>query len=121
MKSVCPSSLFTETEKNLLLDVREKFEFDTYRAIFSHQINIPFSEFDDEINSISKNQKIILVCNNGLRSRTAAQFLKERGFHNVSYINGGLVKWQQNDLGIAGNPPDLISHSLSLTKECSSQ
>ena len=118
MKSLCPLHIFSDSEQFLLVDVRERFEFDTYRAVYSSLLNIPFSEFDEELDALDKNQKTILICNNGVRSRTAARYLAERGFADVSYINGGLVKWQQNDLAIAGNPPNVLYHSLSLTKEC---
>ncbi|WP_407936711.1 hypothetical protein [Kaistella yananensis] len=47
------------------------------------------------------------------------QFLTERGFSDVSYVTGGLVKWQQNGLPMTGTPPDFISHSLSDSKDCS--
>ena len=118
MKSICPTKIHAELPSGILLDICEKFEFDTYRANYERVMNLPFSEFENIVETLNENQKFILICNNDLRSKTAAQYLKERGFKDVSYINGGLVKWQQNDLEIIGNPPDLISHSLSLTKEC---
>ena len=119
MSSICPSSLTTLSEDFLLLDVRERFEFNTYRADFPKSRNIPFSEFDEELPNLQRNRKLILICNNGLRSQTAVQFLTERGFSDVSYVMGGLVKWQQNGLPMTGTPPDFISHSLSDSKECS--
>ena len=118
MSSICPSILTTLAEDFLLLDIRERFEFSTYRAEFPNYLNIPFSEFDEELPNLQRNSKFILICNNGLRSRTAVQFLTERGFTDVSYVTGGLVKWQQNGLAMAGSPPDFISHSLSLSKDC---
>ena len=119
MNSICPSHLASSAEDFLLLDIRERFEFNTYRAVFPDQKNIPFSEFDEELPNLDKNRKTVLICNNGLRSRTAVQFLAERGFTDVSSVMGGLVKWQQNGLPMTGTPPDFISHSLSLSKECS--
>ena len=119
MSSICPSSLTTLTENFLLLDIRERFEFNTDRADFPNYLNIPFSEFDEELPNLQRNRKLILICNNGLRSRTAVQFLAERGFTDVSSVMGGLVKWQQNGLPMTGTPPDFISHSLSDSKECS--
>ena len=119
MNSICPSNLASSEEDFLLLDIRERFEFNTYRAVFPNQKNIPFSEFDEELSALDKNRKTVLIFNNGLRSRTAVQFLAERGFTNVSCVMGGLVKWQQNALPMTGTPPDFISHSLSDSKECS--
>ena len=119
MNSICPSHLASSAEDFLLLDIRERFEFNTYRGVFPNQKNIPFSEFDEELPTLDKSRKTLLICNNGLRSRTAVQFLTERGFSDVSYVTGGLVKWQQNGLPMTGTPPDFISHSLSDSKECS--
>lgn len=118
MNNICPSTLTTLTEDFVLLDIRERFEFNTYRGDFPHYLNIPFSEFDEELPNLDKKRKTILICNNGLRSRTAVQFLAERGFTDVVSVMGGLVKWQQNGLPMTGTPPDFISHSLSLSKEC---
>ena len=118
MNSICPSTITTLAEDFLLLDIRERFEFNTYRAVFRNYMNIPFSEFDEELPALERNRKLILICNNGLRSRTAVQFLAERGFTDVLYVNGGFIKWKQNNLEMMGTPPDFISHSLSLSKEC---
>ena len=119
MNSICPSHLSSSGEDFLLLDIRERFEFNTYRGVFPNLKNIPFSEFDEELPTLDKSRKTLLICNNGLRSRTAVQFLTERGFSDVSYVTGGLVKWQQNGLPMTGTPPDFISHSLSDSKDCS--
>lgn len=61
---------------------------------------------------------MILVCNNGLRSSMELKFLEQRGFNNLRFIEGGIVKWIQNNLKIIGNAPDIVSHSLSLDKTC---
>ena len=120
MKSICPTQIHSLKEDILLMDIREKFEFESYRANFENINNIPFSEIEEHLQDIPKDISLILICNNGLRSKTAAKFLRERDFPNVTYIEGGLVKWQQNGMTILGNPPDFISHSLSLTKDCNS-
>ena len=102
------------------MDVREKFEFETYSADLENIANIPFSELENEIENLPKDKTILLICNNGLRSKTAAKYLHERGFENLLYVEGGLVKWQQNGMKMLGNPPDFISHSLPLSKDCHS-
>ena len=119
MNTICPSHLASLGEDFLLLDIRERFEFNTYRAVFPDQKNIPFSEFDEELPNLDKNRKTVLICNNGLRSRTAVQFLAERGFTDVSSVMGGFFICQQNGLPMTGNPPDYKSNSHKLSKECS--
>ena len=64
MNSICPSQLASSGEDFLLLDIRERFEFNTYRAVFPNQKNIPFSEFDEELANLQRNRKLILICNN---------------------------------------------------------
>lgn len=80
MNSICPSHLSSSGEDFLLLDIRELFEFNTYRGVFPNLKNIPFSEFDEELPTLDKNRKTLLICNNGLRSRTAVQFLADDGY-----------------------------------------
>ena len=118
--SICPTTISQLPAGTLLLDVREKFEYNTYRSSIEGLENMPFSEFDQALPSLDKSRAIVLFCNNGLRSQTAARFMRERGFENVRYVRGGLVKWQQNGLEMLGSPPDVISHSMSLDKDCSS-
>lgn len=120
MISICPTKIKSLKEDFLLIDIREKFEFDTYKADFQDVINVPFSEIDENLEILPKHKLLILICNNGLRSETATKYLMERNFENIIFIEGGLLKWQQNGMEILGNPPDFISHSLSLTKDCNS-
>ncbi len=120
MKSICPNKIQSLKEDFLLIDIREKFEFDTHKADSQNLINIPFSEIDENLEILPKNKLLILICNNGLRSETAMRYLMERNFENVTFVEGGLVKLQQNGMKILGSPPDFISHSLSLTKDCNS-
>ena len=76
--------------------------------------------FDTKINKARLNliSMMILVCNNGLRSSMALKFLEQRGFNNLRFTEGGIVKWIQNNLKIIGDAPDIVSHSLSLDKTC---
>ena len=64
MNTICPSHLASLGEDFLLLDIRERFEFNTYRGVFPNQKNIPFSEFDEELPNLQRNRKLILICNN---------------------------------------------------------
>ena len=61
-------------------------------------INIPLSEIEQKINEFPNDREVILVCNNGIRSSMAVKFLEQRGFNNLRFIEGGIVKWIQNNL-----------------------
>ncbi len=119
MKKICPNKINTINDKEILVvDVRENFEFKEYRIDVENIENIPLSEIDNKIQEFPDNREVILVCNNGLRSEMALKFLEQRGFRNLKFIEGGIVKWIQNHLKIIGNAPDIVSHSLSLDKTC---
>lgn len=119
MKSICPRTLQKEIIQELqLVDVRECYEFELYRMRHPELQNIPFSELEDRMQEFSKNKKQVLVCNNGVRSRSVAKYLEERGFQEVYYLEGGLVKWQQNRFPLLGKAPEIVSHSLSLNAGC---
>ena len=120
MKSICPNNIPTFTTEHLqLVDVRERYEFELYKINLPKVENIPFSEIEELLQNFDSNKKIVLVCNNSVRSKSVAKYLEDRDFNQIYYLEGGLVKWQQNDLPISGNPPEIISHSLSKSGECS--
>ena len=43
--------------------------------------------------SISKDKEILAFCKVSLRGYEAQRILDEKGFENVSFIEGGLVGW----------------------------
>jgi len=88
---------WTGLKKDLIiLDVRSG---DSYSAIhIKNAISIPFYELDDRINELeSDSDKLIVVyCSNfdcGL-SKSAVEFLFEKGFKNLFALSGGIENWQ---------------------------
>jgi rhodanese-related sulfurtransferase len=83
-----------EGEKLNLLDVRETIEFHTFNIGGN---NIPLSVFAQNINKAGDNKtsEIIVICNVGLRSETAARILMANGFRDVRNLTGGLVAVQK--------------------------
>jgi len=71
-----------------LIDVREDWEHDEFN-IGGVQIALAkFKRYD--FSGYSKSDKLILYCLQGLRSQSAAQFLRESGFENAISLRGGL-------------------------------
>lgn len=73
----------------MIIDTREKFEFDMGHVDSS--INIPPAKFlgtnlPDELNGVDFDQKIIVYCRTGSRSNVVAHILTQRGFSNI--VNG---------------------------------
>lgn len=85
--------LRTNNTDYYFLDVREKLEFHTFNV---GGVNIPLVKLqqlitDDELD-ISKDQPVIVICQRGLRSRTAKTLLTQNGYKNVRNLTGGLLK-----------------------------
>ena len=57
-------------------------------------INISSRAIEKHINQFDKNQKIILFCQSGLRSRKALSLFIENGFTNVVHLQKGIQSLQ---------------------------
>ncbi len=82
-------SLIDSNSKPYILDVRERLEY------FSYNIGgtlIPLGTLPDRLEELPEDleQEIIVVCQKGLRSRTAQKILQQAGYTNVKNLKGGL-------------------------------
>lgn len=76
------------TEDILLIDVREKVEFERFNI---GGLNIPLAELDHCPIPVQLNKKTVLVCQTGTRSFYASQLLKKRSPESEIYdLKGGL-------------------------------
>ncbi|MBC7642363.1 MAG: rhodanese-like domain-containing protein [Flavobacterium sp.] len=92
------------SEKIILLDAREKNEFEV--SHIENAINIGFNKFD--INKIKsnisdKNQKIIVYCSIGVRSERIGEKLLKEGYTNVYNLYGGIFDWKNNDFMVVND------------------
>jgi rhodanese-related sulfurtransferase len=92
MKSLNAKTLkdWIENKPDLLVwDVREPHETDVQP--FS-AVNIPLYEIPNRLSELYAyvSREIVLVCDNGKRSQTAALFLEQNGFKNLYNLEGGL-------------------------------
>lgn len=93
MGNISANKLYQSLNKKediVLLDVRKPQFFSAWHIPGS--MNIPLSLLDQRAKSLSKNRKIITICNHGVSSQYAANFLKEQGF-NVEKLDRGLSAW----------------------------
>ena len=78
--------------KAIILDVREKDEFEVSRL--KNAIWIGYDDFDlSRVDSISHEQEIIVYCSVGYRSSKIGVELKKFGFKNVKNLYGGIFMW----------------------------
>lgn len=84
------------SDQYLLLDTREKKEYDT-----SHIPNAKFAgykKFDWSIlDNTPKDQAIVVYCSVGFRSEKIGEKLKKKGFTNVKNLYGSIFEWANKD------------------------
>jgi len=90
------AKLLENTKDVQLLDVREHLEFHTFNV---GGINIPLGTLPqliaDEDFELDAEKITIVICQRGLRSKTAKQILTNAGYTNVRNLLGGLLKLQR--------------------------
>ena len=75
----------------MLLDVREKWEFDLCRI--PESIHMPIAEVILRVSELEKTNPVIIICHNGRRSLHIGLELIEKGFDNVINLKGGVDQW----------------------------
>ena len=77
----------------LLLDCREKTEYDTVR-IEGAQL-LPMSELTARVGELDayKSKEIVVHCHHGGRSLRVTNWLLQQGFTNVKSLAGGIDQW----------------------------
>jgi len=87
--------------KSVIVDVREPAEFGTGHLPGAK--NIPLAQLADKIGELDKmkSKNIVVVCESGARSASAARILTKAGFEDVVNLDGGLVAWRHQGLPLA--------------------
>ena len=76
----------------VLLDVREKWEFEEARIEGS--ILIPMGEVPARANQeLDPDAHIVAICHHGLRSMSVTAWLREQGFDRAQSLRGGIDAW----------------------------
>jgi rhodanese-related sulfurtransferase len=104
--------------KSTLLDVRSSTEFAA--SHLRDAKNIPLPELAKRIAELGKvkTRSIVVVCETGTRSPSAASLLEKAGFDDVLCLDGGLKAWQTAGLPVvkASAPTTTTNSKISLNK-----
>ncbi|WP_280771478.1 rhodanese-like domain-containing protein [Salipaludibacillus daqingensis] len=73
------------------LDVREPNEFTSGHV--KGMKNVPMSQLSSQIEKLSQEKEMVLMCRSGSRSVMAANKLKKAGFDRVTNVRGGMNQW----------------------------
>ena len=82
----------------LLLDVRDSQEYEAGHIIEAR--NLPAADLAAKVETLKKYKEkpVIVYCENGAASGTAANKLRAAGFTKVVTLRGGLASWRQENL-----------------------
>ena len=89
----------------LLLDIRAK---DAYEAgHIGEARNLPEAELASAADTLKKwrEKNVIVYCDSGMRSATAARTLSKLGFPKVFSLAGGIEGWRKDNLPVVKGAP----------------
>jgi len=84
----------------IFIDVREPEELAEVAFDVKNITNIPLGELESRLAEVPKDKQVIVVCRRGRRSSKAYDILKEKGFENISHMEGGMEAWQEKGLPV---------------------
>ncbi len=119
IKEVCPTSTQELIQRGyLLLDIRENNEIAKLSFDVPRIIHIPMSEIEDRISELPKNEKVIVVCTTGERSKRVVGFLQYHGYNNFINMKKGLEKWVQKGFPTNGDTLHISSNTFCGDSHC---
>ncbi|MDT8310791.1 MAG: rhodanese-like domain-containing protein [Methylophaga sp.] len=99
--SVNEAVIIVNQKKGCFVDIRDSEAF--AKAHIADAINVPQAELDNQLSKLKKiDQPLVLVCDNGQKSRGVAKQLKAKDYTNVSVMSGGLHAWREAKLPLFG-------------------
>jgi rhodanese-related sulfurtransferase len=75
----------------LLLDIREGWEVNLCRLDGSR--HLPMQAVPARMDSLPKDEAIVVYCHHGVRSMRVAAYLDHHGFRSVYNLQGGIAAW----------------------------
>lgn len=119
IKEVCPTSTQELIQRGyLLLDIRENNEVEQLSFDVPRIVHIPMSELEDRITELPKNEKVIVVCTTGERSRRVVSFLQYHGYTNYINMKKGIEKWVQKGFPTKGDSSHISQHTCCGDSHC---
>ena len=80
-----------EAGRALLVDIREPDEHATGVAPGARLL--PMRQLSSRLAELPKDRPVLLICNTQNRSRATYDALRQRGYTNLQYVEGGMSEW----------------------------
>ena len=82
----------------LLVDVRERPEFDEVRA--PYVVLLPMSSLPPRLDELPRDRELLFICRSGSRSGQVVAYLRANGWHDVANVEGGMLAWERAGLPV---------------------
>lgn len=91
--SITQARIEHESGRAILIDIRESSEHQT--GVAKNAVLLPMSQLLQKQSIIQKssNKPILLICNTQNRSKVILAKLKNQGYQNIQYVDGGMSEW----------------------------
>lgn len=84
------------TKGAILIDLREELETMIKAFGIKNIIYLPYSQFEQNWQSLPFEQPLLFADSVGLHSKEAVKILKSKGYQNLASLAGGFAGWQQD-------------------------
>ncbi len=107
--------MYMSSEDYVLLDVRTKKEYDS--GHIPGAVNIPYTQLDPLVKDLglAKDQKIVVYCEVGVRSKIGSYALQDLGYTNIVDVTDGIRGWRSLG-GDISTQADETAQTISETK-----
>ena len=84
----------------VILDVREKYEYEADRLPGAVLLPISLPDFADRIGKLDKKAIYLVYCRSGARSLDAVKEMEKQGFENIYMLKDGIIEWREKKLPV---------------------
>ena len=92
-------ALETRPPEAVVLDVREPQEYE--HGHVPGAVNIPQADLASRLDEVPRDRPLLIICQSGMRSLRAAQFLMQMEIGQVANVKGGTAAWRKADKPIS--------------------
>jgi rhodanese-related sulfurtransferase len=114
-------ALIDNNNKLLVIDVREETEYcsDTGHIPGAHNYPLISGVLEQKYQELPLEGELLIVCQSGHRSNTAAEFLDANGYQHVYDMEGGMSAWEWETVGCIDTDGDGVNDDLDNCPEVS--
>lgn len=108
VEHISPRKAFEQLSKNtaLLIDVRDKDEYEVERVALKNMRHCPMTKIVDSLDDLPKDVLLITMDTLGERGTKVANLLNMQQFSRVANLDGGIVQWKAENLPVEDILPE---------------